>query len=112
MGVRWDIFCRVIDNFGDVGVTWRLARQLAAEHDVDVRLWIDDLPSFVRLCPLADANTYQQLQQGVEIWPNPISFAERIVDQGHLILHFVCSINNQCGIRATQSVWHSSLNAA
>ena len=67
MRVRWDIFCRVIDNFGDVGVTWRLARQLAAEHDVEVRLWIDDLPSFVRLCPLADANTYQQLQQGVEI---------------------------------------------
>src|SRR5688572_33466824 len=21
---RWDIFCRVVDNYGDVGVSWRL----------------------------------------------------------------------------------------
>ena len=37
----WDLFCRVIDNYGDVGVCWRLARSLAAAGD-DVRLWIDD----------------------------------------------------------------------
>ena len=23
--LRWDIFCNVIDNFGDIGVCWRLA---------------------------------------------------------------------------------------
>jgi uncharacterized repeat protein (TIGR03837 family) len=28
----WDVFCRVIDNFGDIGVCWRLARQLAGER--------------------------------------------------------------------------------
>lgn len=39
----WDIFCRVVDNFGDIGVCWRLARQLAAEHGLRVRLWVDDL---------------------------------------------------------------------
>ena len=26
------MFCRVVDNFGDAGVCWRLARQLVAEH--------------------------------------------------------------------------------
>ncbi|XOT98120.1 elongation factor P maturation arginine rhamnosyltransferase EarP, partial [Alcaligenes pakistanensis] len=26
-----DLFCRVIDNLGDIGVCWRLARQLAAK---------------------------------------------------------------------------------
>jgi cation:H+ antiporter len=31
-----DIFCNVIDNYGDVGVSWRLARQLANEHDIAV----------------------------------------------------------------------------
>lgn len=36
-----DIFCRVIDNFGDAGVCWRLARQLAVEHACSVRLWLD-----------------------------------------------------------------------
>jgi uncharacterized repeat protein (TIGR03837 family) len=38
---RWDLFCRVVDNLGDAAVCWRLARQLAAEHGLDVRLWID-----------------------------------------------------------------------
>ena len=39
--LRWDLFCRVIDNYGDAAVTWRLARQLAAEHGGTVRLFID-----------------------------------------------------------------------
>ena len=42
MGQRhWDIFCRVIDNHGDVGVCWRLARELGARGEA-VRLWLDD----------------------------------------------------------------------
>ena len=35
------IVCKVIDNFGDAGVCWRLARQLAAEHPFEVSLIID-----------------------------------------------------------------------
>lgn len=38
---RWDIFCSIVDNFGDIGVCWRLARQLAHEHGLQVRLWLD-----------------------------------------------------------------------
>lgn len=73
MRVTWDIFCSVVDNYGDIGVTWRLARQLVAEHGQAVRLWVDDLNAFVRLCPEADARAALQLQQGVEIrqWPAP-----------------------------------------
>lgn len=48
---RWDIFCTVVDNFGDIGTCWRLARQLADEHGAIVRLWVDRLDSFARLCP-------------------------------------------------------------
>ena len=40
---RWDMFCQVVDNFGDIGVSWRLACQLADEHGVTVTLWVDDL---------------------------------------------------------------------
>ena len=43
MRPHWDIFCRVIDNYGDIGVCWRLARQLANEFGQTVRLWVDDL---------------------------------------------------------------------
>ncbi|HLA30581.1 MAG TPA: elongation factor P maturation arginine rhamnosyltransferase EarP, partial [Pseudomonas sp.] len=73
MRPTWDIFCSVVDNYGDIGVTWRLARQLVAEHKVEVRLWVDDLGAFVRLCPEADTQAVVQLQQGVEIrqWPAP-----------------------------------------
>lgn len=35
------LFCRVIDNFGDIGVAWRLARLWAA-HGAQVVLWHDD----------------------------------------------------------------------
>ncbi len=44
-----DIFCRVIDNFGDVGVTLRLARQLASEYNAKVRLIVDDAASYARI---------------------------------------------------------------
>ena len=36
----WDVFCRVIDNRGDAGVCWRLARNLGLRGQ-RVRLWID-----------------------------------------------------------------------
>jgi uncharacterized repeat protein (TIGR03837 family) len=39
--MRWDIFCKVIDNYGDIGVCWRLARQIAT-HGQQARLWVDD----------------------------------------------------------------------
>ena len=67
MRATWDIFCSVVDNYGDIGVTWRLARQLVAEHGLAVRLWVDDLQAFVRLCPQADAQVLRQTQQGVEV---------------------------------------------
>ena len=67
MKTRWDIFCTVVDNFGDIGVTWRLARQLVAEHSQAVRLWVDDLRAFERICPDIDIHALQQWQQGVEV---------------------------------------------
>ena len=63
-----DIFCNVVDNYGDIGVCWRLARQLANEHDLAVRLWVDDLGSFAKLCPEADAALEKQKCCGVEVY--------------------------------------------
>ena len=85
MRVTWDIFCSVVDNYGDIGVTWRLARQLAAEHDLDVRLWVDDLAAFVRVCPPADVQLAEQCQQGVIVrhWPvdwQPVTPAAVVIE--------------------------------
>lgn len=63
----WDIFCVVVDNYGDIGVTWRLARQLVAEHGQQVRLWVDDLDTFSQLCPGTSATARQQWHEGVEV---------------------------------------------
>ena len=48
--LRWDIFCRVIDNFGDIGVCWRLACNLA-QRGQTVRLWADDLSALDWMAP-------------------------------------------------------------
>ncbi len=63
----WDIFCSVVDNFGDIGVCWRLARQLASELGQSVRLWVDDLASFHRLCPGVDPGRALQTIDTVEV---------------------------------------------
>jgi len=58
--MRWDLFCAVVDNLGDIGVCWRLARQLAAEHRAEVRLWVDDLTTFRQLAPELDVEAPSQ----------------------------------------------------
>ncbi len=57
----------MVDNFGDIGICWRLSRQLAAEHGICVHLWVDDLPSFQRICPQIMPEMRQQTLFGVEI---------------------------------------------
>lgn len=64
---RWDIFCRVIDNYGDIGVAWRLARQLAAEYGIAVRLWVDQLTPLTALCPQVTSRPEAQHVAGVQI---------------------------------------------
>ncbi|WP_300319274.1 elongation factor P maturation arginine rhamnosyltransferase EarP [Accumulibacter sp.] len=66
-GADWDVFCRIIDNFGDIGVCWRLARQLASEHHLRVRLWVDELATFRLLCPQVDPTRAVQELQGIEV---------------------------------------------
>jgi uncharacterized repeat protein (TIGR03837 family) len=71
--LSWDIFCQVVDNYGDIGVCWRLARQLATEHQFSVRLWLDDLASLHRICPDIDLHADVQHYASVEVrqWSKP-----------------------------------------
>ena len=52
--MRWDIFCQIIDNYGDAGVCWRLARSLSTssslnQDDIRIRLFCDDLSTLNKL---------------------------------------------------------------
>lgn len=61
------LFCKVVDNYGDIGICWRLAQQLHGEHGLAVTLWVDDLHSFQRLLPSVDIDCAQQHRQGITI---------------------------------------------
>lgn len=61
------IFCKVVDNYGDIGICWRLARQLQREHGVAVTLWVDDLASFRRICPAVAPDAEAQLVENVNV---------------------------------------------
>jgi uncharacterized repeat protein (TIGR03837 family) len=62
-----DIFCRIIDNYGDIGVCWRLARQLHAEFSVGITLWVDDLATFARLSPALNPQRPVQDLDGITV---------------------------------------------
>ena len=90
--MRADIFCRVIDNFGDIGVTWRLARQLQQEHGWLLRLWVDDLNSFQRLEPRVSVAVTQHID-GIEIihWAHSTDFTPAPI----VIATFSCDLPDQ-----------------
>jgi uncharacterized repeat protein (TIGR03837 family) len=63
--MRWDIFCRVIDHHGDLGVCWRLAADLGSRGE-SVRLWVDDPHALAWMAPLG--------APGVDVirWADPL----------------------------------------
>ena len=89
---RVDIFCTVIDNFGDIGVSWRLARQLVSEYRLAVRLWVDDLYSFAKLCPTLSTEQPVQWIADVEVrhWSTPWALEIEAADL--VIEAFGCSL--------------------
>ena len=73
-GKRLDLFCQVIDNFGDAGVCWRLARQLSVEYGFSVRLWIDKLAVLQKICPEIMPDRNEQKVSGISVlhWPRTV----------------------------------------
>lgn len=64
---HWDIFCSVIDNYGDIGVSWRLAKILRHDFQQNVRLFVDDLNALHTLVPDTDPVLNQQLIGQIEV---------------------------------------------
>lgn len=62
--LKIDIFCQIVDNFGDIGVTWRLAKQLSSAFGHAVRLWIDDIAQASHIIPALQTHAHQTAQPG------------------------------------------------
>jgi uncharacterized repeat protein (TIGR03837 family) len=95
----WDVFCRVIDHHGDLGVCWRLAADLASRGE-QVRLWVDD--------PVALAWMAPQGAPGVTVvrWIEPLPSPE----PGDVVVEaFGCdpppAFVSRMGARAAPPVW-------
>lgn len=101
--ITCDIFCAVIDNFGDIGVCWRLAKQLVYEHDMTVRLWVDDLLSFCRLHPAISPDMPIQHCLGVEIRHWSSTFLELTfpkVEPAQLVIEAFACVLPECYVAA------------
>jgi len=80
----WDIFCKVIDNYGDIGVCWRLAADLAARGQ-RVRLWVDDASTLRWMAP--------EGAPGVEVRPWSQSIQTADLAPGDILIEaFGCEI--------------------
>jgi len=103
--LRWDIFCQVIDNFGDIGVCWRLACNLA-QRGQTVRLWVDDASALTWMAPHG--------APGVEVrpWTTPIDMTELISGQVmveafgcHIDPEFIANYALYIRARGLKSIW-------
>ena len=90
----WDIFCSVVDNYGDIGVCWRLAVNLA-QRGQRVRLWIDDSAPLQWLAPHGHA--------GVKVlpWNRPLADASLPIEPADVLIEaFGCTLDD-----AVQARW-------
>jgi len=98
--MRWDIFCQIVDNFGDAGVCWRLARSLSqmSVHgdDIRIRLFCDDLHVLDQIAH-GDATRYGA-SLGIEVLPwqhtpqNEEAFQKTTTVGDVVIEAFACTI--------------------
>lgn len=101
----WDIFCHVIDNYGDIGVCWRLSAGLAARGE-HVRLWVDDARALDWMAPTG--------APGVELraWTKPLPSAG--VTLGNVLVEafgceiapeFIAACANETRNRSPKPLW-------
>ncbi|MAK56564.1 MAG: elongation factor P maturation arginine rhamnosyltransferase EarP [Pusillimonas sp.] len=86
-----DLFCQVIDNYGDIGVCWRLARQLTQQTRHCVRLWVDNLAAFQRLAPQVNNSGKQALSSQITLYH--WSQANHVPSAGDIVIEaFGCQL--------------------
>lgn len=104
-GNLWDIFCRVIDNYGDIGVCWRLSAGLAARGE-RVRLWLDDGSALGWMAP--------EGAPGVEVrpWTQPIQTDDLVIGDilvetfgCHIAPEFIAAYADRTVARGQKAIW-------
>lgn len=69
MSITCDIFCEVVDNFGDAGVCWRMARILNKEQNWRIRLFCSDLGTLAKIATKIDPLLSEQTVEQITVLP-------------------------------------------
>lgn len=113
------LYCTVVDNFGDIGVCWRLVHQLALEYSADFRLhlWVDDWAATQQIIPelpsYPDLDSAPAWVDGVQIRPWAQAAAAIDLDAdctGDVLIEaFACTLPEatlaQLAARAVKPLW-------
>jgi len=63
------VLCKVVDNFGDIGVVWRMCRQLRKKYpQVILNLIVDDLVSFNNIWQNVNTEKENQIVDGINVY--------------------------------------------
>lgn len=101
---QWDVFCRVVDNFGDIGVCWRLASQLAANGQ-RVRLWVDDASALTWMAPEGAAGVDVRRWGALPAAHEPASDVLVEAFGCEIAPEFIAACVNQVSAGAQKPVW-------
>jgi len=108
-------FCKIVDNFGDIGVCWRLAKQLANEHNtsqhnrlsIQVTLYIDDFSVAQKLIPALENAKESTAIVADNVTIMHLNVANKADIANVTIETFACGLPEQYlnRIRAKQTCW-------
>ena len=91
-----DIFCHVVDNFGDIGVAWRFAREFKRRNPFcRTRLFVDEMEVFRKICPLIDPSEPVQEYESITCINSSVLDEETVQKIGVadiLVEAFACQI--------------------
>ena len=103
------LFCTVIDNFGDIGVSWRLAQELHRRLGWQVHLWLDNIAALQAIAPDAPSElpcAYQGIQ--LHAWQEAQHADLTNAPAPDMVIEtFACALpaNVQTIIQAQRPVW-------
>ncbi len=93
------ILCKVVDNFGDIGVVYRLAKQLKKiDPENQINLVTDNLDSFSKICSEVNPSQNFQILQGLNVYDwNAQTFCHEAFSRNNGELMAVILECFQCG---------------
>ncbi|AGF48887.1 elongation factor P maturation arginine rhamnosyltransferase EarP [Candidatus Kinetoplastidibacterium galati] len=90
--MKADIFCKIIDNYGDIGFCWRLAKNLSCDYKWTIRLIVDDLKVFSFINEEVNSTIDSQVLMNINIVKWEVFLKQKLNPSKIIIETFSCDI--------------------